>query len=590
MDQIDNEKEESSNEEENAYERENERKSLKEKTKKDENYNTYKRRKKNKTQNCCMKALLFFLVVLLLSFVAIVIFYQIASNEKLNNIKNKYNLRNNILNKNNNNNPPLNENMNINKPNNDLVKENSKEKNVETEKDKNKPIIEYIKNVDIKNLNDTINSMSNEILAKNGTKRKIGLAFLYSTLSANGIGRFITVTAKYLLPTGKYNIYFITEKPYNREFSYDPSIKRFIAYNNYTLLRNVSKYEKIDIVVLQNVLSKSVVKFHHNLGQKVICMFHGIFMSAMYGNHVDGYKNWIQFDACDSFIFIGPDDYYFYNKLGFQNHIFVPNLYTFDPYEVASSNLTTHNIVILGRLNDWIKGVKYAIRAMETIVKEVPDAKLYLVSSDSRTQFLKNLTRDLNLTQSIVFRGGTFNLSQLFWNCSVHMYTSLSEAFPMALVEGKAHGLPLVGFTVPYSLPYQQGFIGVELFDIPGLARETIKLLKDYDYRKRMGEISKKSLDVVKNNETVELWGRLCDSLLNNNTEDYRKLQKEVEAKYYNETRAREHLESHYNILLRNNFNLTCHSFDNFTDINYLKTIQKCNMTGIYINTSLFSK
>ena len=349
-------------------------------------------------------------------------------------------------------------------------------------------------------------------------------------------------------------------------------------------MRNLSKYEKIDVMVLQNVCSKAVVKFHKNLGQKVICMFHGVFMSSMYGNHVTSYKNWEQFDACDSFIFIASDDYYFYKKLGFQNEIFMPNIYTYEPSETPSSNLTNHNIVILGRLNDFIKGVKYAIKAMEIIIKEVPDAKLYLVSSDSRIEFLKNLTRDLNLTNSIIFKSNTYKLTDLFLNSSIHMYTSLSEAFPMALVEGKAHGMPVVGFEVPYSNPYQQGFIGVELFDVEGLARETIKLLKDYDYRKKKGEEAKKSLDVFKNNETVELWGRLCDSLLSDDREDYRKLQAEIENKYFNETRAREHLESHFNILLKHNINLTCHSFDNFTDLNYLKNIQYCNFTNITNN------
>ena len=454
----------------------------------------------------------------------------------------------------------------------------SKEKIKET--DDSFSIIEDVKNLDVKPIGDFINSINDEILGQNSTNKKIGIAFLYSTLSANGIGRFITVTAKYLQRTGKYKIYFITGKPYFREFSYDKEIKRFIAYNNYTLMRNISKYEKIDVVVLQNVLSPSVVKFHHNLGQKVICMYHGCFMSAMYGNHVTSYKNWDHFDKCDSYIFIASDDYYFYKRLGFKNEIFVPNLYTYDPAETPSSNLTNHNIVILGRLNDFIKGVKYAIKAMEIIVKEVPDTKLYLVSSDSRVQFLKNLTRDLNLTKSIIFKGGTFSLTQLFLNCSVHMYTSLSEAFPMALNEGKAYGMPVVGFKVPYSNPYKEGFIGVELFDVKGLARETIKLLKDYDYRKKKGEEAKKSLEMFKNNETVEIWGRLCDALLSNNSENYRKLQNEMEKKYYNEVEARQNLESHYNILLQNDFNLTCHSFDNFTDINYLRKIQKCNISN----------
>ena len=542
-----------SSEEENNTENEN----ISLKQKKQKNI-TYKRRKRDKDKNKYIKIITFIIIILIFSFLSFVIFIQIKEN------KNKKYL---IEINNNNNNSSLTEKINI-------------MKGIEVEKEyENISIIEDIKNINITPIGEIINSFSDEIISQKN--KKIGLAFIYSSLTANGIGRFITVTSKYLQRTGKYQIYFITGKRYSNEFKYHPDIKRFIAYDNYTLMRNISKHEKIDIVVLQNVLAPSVVKFHRNLGQKVICMFHGCFMSAMYGNHVTSYKNWDKFDYCDSYVFITADDYYFYKKLGFKNEIFVPNLYTYDPHEVQSSNLTGHNIVILGRLNDWIKGVKYAIKAMEIILKEVPDAKLYLVSSDSRTQFLKNITRDMNLTQSIIFKGETFNLTQLFHNCSVHMYTSLSEAFPMALIEGKAHGMPVVGFDVPYSIPYQQGFIGVELFDVEGLARETIKLLKDYNYRKIKGEEAKKSLDVISINETVDLWGRLCDSLLSNDREDYRKLQNEIENKFYNEIKAREHLESHYNILLRNNFNLTCHSFDNFTNINYLRNISKCNMSLI---------
>ena len=531
-------KEELSNEEDNYQEKENEKQTLKPKKKKDiynNNNNLYKKKKKLEQQNICQILISIFIIIIIIIFI-IISYIRISSNQYLDNFDKKFNLRKNI---------------NINSTS---------------------------------NASNIVVNQTNKINEKNKTKEKIGIAFIYSTLYSNGIARFITVTSKNLLKTGKYNIFFITNKPYYKEFSYEPEIKRYIAHNNYTLLTNISKHEKIDIVVLQNVLSTSVIKFHKNLGQKVICMFHGVFMSSMYGKNIDSYRHWHQFDSCDSFIFIASDDYYFYNHLGFKNAIFIPNIYTFEPSEVKNSNLTNHNIVILGRLNDFIKGVKYAVEAMQYIVREVPDAKLSLFSSDSRVQFLKNLTRDLNLTKNIIFHSNTYNITQLFYNSSVHMYTSLSEAFPMALIEGKAHGMPVVGFNVPYSNPYQQGFIGVELFDVKGLARETIKLLKDYNYRKKKGEEAKKSLDMFKNNETVEIWGRLCDSLLSNDREDYRKLQNEMEKKYYNETKARQHLESHYNLLLKYNINLTCHYFDNFTDVNYLRNNQKCNFSSLTNN------
>ena len=248
------------------------------------------------------------------------------------------------------------------------------------------------------------------------------------------------------------------------------------------------------------------------------------------------------------------------------------------PSQIKNSNLTYNNIIMLGRFNDPIKGAKYAVMAMSYIVKEVPDARLNIISSDSRIQFLKNLTEELNLTNNVFIHPHTYDISKLFWNSSVHMYTSLSEAFPMAMNEGKAHGLPIVAFDVPYSNPYQDGVIVVDLLDVKALANETIKLLKDYNYRKKMGENAKKSLDKFSNKETVELWERLFRSLLRPDKSKYRELQKEIEKKYYNEESARKHMQKHYDALLRYNKKFSCHTLDNFTDIHYVKNIQECNM------------
>ena len=50
---------------------------------------------------------------------------------------------------------------------------------------------------------------------------------------------------------------------------------------------------------------------------------------------------------------------------------------------------------------------------------------------------------------------------------------------------------------------------------------------------KKNGRNFKKSLDVFKNNETVELWGRLYDSFLSEDRNEFRKLQRDIEKKYY---------------------------------------------------------
>lgn len=427
----------------------------------------------------------------------------------------------------------------------------------------------------INTTNFSENISNNDIILYNNTKKKISIAFVYSTLYANGIARFIAVTANYLIETGKYDIYIITGNPYSKDYKINNKIKKVPIYGNSTLLRNFTKYIKIDFFILQNVVGRGTVNFYKQLGKKVIGMFHGLYMSAMFHGIVSSYKNWIEFDYFDAYIIIGYDDYFFYKKLGFKNEIFIPNLYTFEPSSIKISNLTYHNIVMLGRMADKIKGGIYAIQTMRYVINEIPDAKLIMASSNSNIDFLKDLAKRLNITKNIIFNSYTENISELFWNSSVLMYTSLSEAFPMAMNEAKAHGLPVVAFDVPYSPPYHSGVILVDMLDCKSLANETIKLLKDYNYRRKMGEESKFSLNKFKNSETIKLWEKLFNSLLEGE-ESFRKLQKKVEMKYYNEEKARKRFEKKYNDLLRYNKNFTCHTLNNFTDINYIKNISNC--------------
>ena len=166
-------------------------------------------------------------------------------------------------------------------------------------------------------------------------KKKIGLAFVYSTLQSNGIARFITLTSNLFMKTGKYDICFITGKTSHNEFKYDSRIKRYIGQQyNYSFIRNLHKTENIDFFILQNVLSESLINFYKSLGKKVIGMFHGVFMSPITLGTIGSYRRWINYDLFDSYIFIAPDDYYFYKKLGFKNEIYIPNLYTFEPSEI----------------------------------------------------------------------------------------------------------------------------------------------------------------------------------------------------------------------------------------------------------------
>ena len=114
------------------------------------------------------------------------------------------------------------------------------------------------------------------------------------------------------------------------------------------------------------------------------------------------------------------------------------------------------------------------------------------------------------------------------------------------------------------------------MFDYVSMAKEVIKLLKDYNYRDKKGEEAKLSLDnFIDNNGTISMWNRLFNSLING-TEEYKKFQKEVENKYYNEKLAKKHLKKHFNYGLQFNEYFRCHTFEEFTTLKYLNNIEAC--------------
>ena len=86
---------------------------------------------------------------------------------------------------------------------------------------------------------------------------------------------------------------------------------------------------------------------------------------------------------------------------------------------------------------------------------------------------------------------------------------------------------------------------------------------------------AKYSLDMFKNNETINMWGELFNSLMEGR-EEYRKLQKKVKDKYYNEDLAKYRMEKHYKYAQDFNKIISCHSFEQFTTVEYLNQIYPC--------------
>jgi glycosyltransferase involved in cell wall biosynthesis len=430
----------------------------------------------------------------------------------------------------------------------------------------------------IKELNKKIIELESKIdeLEKNSVKKKIKIGLVSQHIYLNGIARFLIVLAELLLKTGKYEVYLINEQSSEMDFKFNKGIKRHIVKKEFQALKDFDEEHDIQIYIINNDLS-NIIDFFHSFGKKVIGIFHGVFLSCSFQNYTNIYRSWQYFSKLDSFVHIIPDDYWVYKKFGFNNTIYIPNIYTFEAKNTPTSPLRHKNLLMVGRVDDVIKGAKFGILAMAEILKEVPDARMTIIGIQP-PQHLKDLIKELKIEDKINYPGFSYNITEFYLNASVLLVTSVSESYPMVMNEAKAHGLPIVAFNVDYSPCYQSGVIKVEMFDYKAMAKESIKLLNNYSYRKKAGKESKLSLNNFETNaEKVEMWDNLFQSLMNG-IEPYKKLQQKTEKKYYNETLAKAHLEKHYKYAQQFNEYFRCHSFEDFTTLEYLNNIEVCKI------------
>ena len=429
-------------------------------------------------------------------------------------------------------------------------------------------------NSSIIELNDHINGLRSRVqyMDKNIVKKKIGVAIVRQYLIGS-YGRFISVLSRFLIETGEFNVYLINEQKTDYDIMYHKKVKREIIKWNLDEMRNFDEANDIQIYILLNDLSETIELFK-SLGKKVVGIFNVEYFSCIYSNETEVYRIFKGFSKFDSFVQFVPDDYWIYKKLGFNNTIYIPSLNSFESEKTQTSKLVNKNILMVGKFDQGIKGGVYGIYAMAEILKEVPDAKL-IIMGFTFPQPLLDLLKQLKIEKNVDLVGFTQSISHFYLNASVLLVPSISDSFATIINEGKAHGLPIVAFDLDYNPSFQNGVINVDMFNYSLMAKEAVKLLKDYDYRIEMGKKAKLSLK--NNNESFKIWRNLFKSLLNNtDTDKYKELQKEVEKKYYNESIAKNRLEKHYHYALKYNSFFKCHSFDDFTSLDYINNIKAC--------------
>ena len=122
------------------------------------------------------------------------------------------------------------------------------------------------------------------------------------------------------------------------------------------------------------------------------------------------------------------------------------------PIVVDEAPVGTKRVVSICRL-DALKDVKTMLRTARAVVEEVPDARFEHFGptpegGEAYRSECEALHRELQLGGHFVFRGETYDAYREMRTANVVLLTSISEGFPITVLEAMANGRPVVATAV----------------------------------------------------------------------------------------------------------------------------------------------
>lgn len=216
----------------------------------------------------------------------------------------------------------------------------------------------------------------------------------------------------------------------------------------------------------------------------------------------------------DKLIILTYQDLKYWHKR--ENIEIIPNPLTFETRDIAK--LENKKIISVGRYNAQ-KGYDYLIEAWSLIEKKVFDWELEIYGDGELKEEYEQQIKRLGL-KNIKLIPATSNIREKYLESSIYVMTSRYEGLPMVLLEAISCGLPIVSFDCqcgPAELISKENGYLVPVGKIEILADKIIKLIKNEELRKKMGEESKKISYKYSEKKIMTKWRELFENFRNEN-------------------------------------------------------------------------
>ncbi len=174
-------------------------------------------------------------------------------------------------------------------------------------------------------------------------------------------------------------------------------------------------------------------------------------------------------------------------------------------------------IMQVARLNA-LKDHATALRTIERVAKEVPNARLVLVGEGEEREAIEAVVRERGLAHLVRFLGVRRDIPELLSAADCFLLTSISEGIPLTIIEAMASGLPVVctsvGGIAEMIEDGRTGFLAPAGND-DELAKHLVRLARAPNLRTMLGTLGRqRAIELFGDGRMNDLYRALYEEML----------------------------------------------------------------------------
>lgn len=346
------------------------------------------------------------------------------------------------------------------------------------------------------------------------------VAFVSQSLAGGGQERVTANLANSLSDDPNISVVVITATKSDNEYILSEKVKRYSILENKLLsdskkLRAILNTNDVDVVIgmgiyanflccMSNFFLKTrvIISERNDPAHDRLSLKSKIFRFVFY-RFADGY------------IFQTEGARAFYSKKIQEKGVIIPNPLKEDiPYK---SNVCNKEIVAVGRLSPQ-KNYSNLINAFAEISKRHPEYVLRIFGTGELEENLKNLCRELKISDKVVFEGFCTDVHEKIKDSDIFVLSSDFEGMPNSLMEAMAMGFPVISTDCPSGGPKsliknEENGLLIPVNDSNQLVDALNYLIEDESFKKKIG----KNAIIIRNLYSQDNISKLIKKILTSN-------------------------------------------------------------------------